>query len=90
MGTVSKADIVRETAAKTGTTQAAAKEVVDAMLEVISARAEAGDTVQLMGFGRFSVKARPARVGRNPRTGAEVQIAESRKLTFKPSAKRPD
>ena len=88
MGTVSKTDIVREIAAKTGAPQAAAKEFVDALLDVISARAEAGDTVQLMGFGRFSVKARPARVGRNPRTGAEVQIAESRKLTFKPAAKK--
>ncbi|MDN5785725.1 HU family DNA-binding protein [Pseudorhodobacter sp.] len=87
MGTVSKSDIIRDTAEKTGTSAAAAKEIVEAFLGLVSERAEAGETVSLIGFGRFSVKDRPARVGRNPATGAPVDIPASRKLTFKPSKK---
>lgn len=88
MGTVSKAEIVKEAAAKAGVTPTAAKAMLDAVLDAISAHAEAGDTIQFMGFGRFSVKARPARSGRNPATGLPVDIPESRKLTFKASAKK--
>lgn len=87
MGTVSKSDIIRETAAKSGAHATIVKEVVDAMLETVAGRAEAGDTINLIGFGRFSVKARPARTGRNPATGASIEISESRKLVFKASKK---
>lgn len=87
MGTVSKSDMIRQTAEKTGASAAVAKEVVDAFLETVTDRAEAGDTINLIGFGRFSVKARPARVGRNPATGVAMEIPESRKLTFKASKK---
>ena len=48
----------------------------------------AGDTVALIGFGKFQVKARPARTGRNPATGHPIEIPESRKLHFKASAQK--
>jgi integration host factor subunit beta len=50
--------------------------IVNAILDEISGAMARGDRVELRGFGAFSVKARPARVGRNPRTGAHVEVNE--------------
>ncbi len=50
--------------------------IVSTVFEEISAGLARGDRVELRGFGAFSVKHRPARIGRNPRTGARVQVAE--------------
>ncbi|HXZ69062.1 MAG TPA: integration host factor subunit beta [Alphaproteobacteria bacterium] len=50
--------------------------IVGTIFEEISAALERGDRVELRGFGAFSVKSRPARTGRNPRTGAPVQVEE--------------
>lgn len=63
-------------------TKAAAKGVVESVFKAISDAAAAGDEVNLPGFGKFKVQARPAREGRNPATGAVVQIAASKKLAF--------
>ncbi len=83
MGTVNKDTLVKIVSERTGASVAATKAAVEAFLDVTRDRAEAGDTVRLNGFGAFSVKARPARVGRNPATGAPVEIPESRRLVFK-------
>jgi len=50
--------------------------VVNAILDTISEALATGDRVELRGFGAFSVKSRPAREGRNPRTGAKVDVSE--------------
>ena len=50
--------------------------IVNAILDEISGAMARGDRVELRGFGAFSVKARPARLGRNPRTGAHVEVDE--------------
>lgn len=50
--------------------------IVNAILEEISDALAAGDRVELRGFGAFSVKNRAARVGRNPRTGEQVEVEE--------------
>jgi integration host factor subunit beta len=50
--------------------------VVNAVLEEIVAALARGDRVELRGFGAFSVKSRPARMGRNPRTGEQVPVSE--------------
>jgi integration host factor subunit beta len=50
--------------------------IVATIFEEISAALERGDRVELRGFGAFSVKSRPARTGRNPRTGEPVQVDE--------------
>jgi integration host factor subunit beta len=50
--------------------------IVSTVFGEISAALSRGDRVELRGFGAFSVKERPARVGRNPRTGAPVHVAE--------------
>lgn len=83
MGTINKDTLVKLVAEKAGVTAAAAKATIEAFLDVTRDRAEAGDTVRLNGFGAFSVKARPARIGRNPATGEPMDIQESRRLVFK-------
>lgn len=57
--------------------------VVNAILEEISAALARGDRVELRGFGAFSVRHRPARTGRNPRTGESVEVEEKRVPFFK-------
>jgi integration host factor subunit beta len=50
--------------------------IVDAILDEITRALARGDRVELRGFGAFSVKSRPARLGRNPRTGEQVKVTE--------------
>ena len=57
--------------------------IVSTILEEISEALAEGDRVELRGFGAFSVKHRTARLGRNPRTGEAVQVAEKRIPFFK-------
>ena len=57
--------------------------IVNAILEEIVAALSRGDRVELRGFGAFSVKNRPARTGRNPRTGEQVSVAEKHVPFFK-------
>ena len=57
--------------------------IVNAVLEEITAALSRGDRVELRGFGAFSVKSRPARQGRNPRTGEQVAVTEKYVPFFK-------
>jgi DNA-binding protein HU-beta len=65
--------------------KAKAKEVVNSILAAIIDAAKRGEEVAIPGFGRFSVKERPAREGRNPRTGEVLNIPASKALGFKMS-----
>jgi DNA-binding protein HU-beta len=62
-----------------------AKEIVTGVFSVITDAAKRGDEISISGFGKFSVKERPAREGRNPRTGETLKIAASKSLAFKMS-----
>ncbi len=57
--------------------------IVSTVLEEIAAALASGDRVELRGFGAFSVKVRPARQGRNPRTGEAVSVGEKRVPFFR-------
>ncbi len=57
--------------------------IVNAILDEITEALARGDRVELRGFGAFSVKNRPARVGRNPRTGTTVHVTEKHVPFFK-------
>ncbi|AWD21591.1 HU family DNA-binding protein [Fuscovulum blasticum] len=83
MGTVTKDALIKAVAEQTGASAATTKATIEAFLDVTRKRADSGDTVRLNGFGAFQVKARPARMGRNPATGEPVDIPETRRLTFK-------
>ncbi len=57
--------------------------IVSTVFDEVAAALSKGDRVELRGFGSFSVKRRPARVGRNPRTGEAVNVAEKHLPFFK-------
>lgn len=75
-------DIADSLAAEHGITKADARKYVDGVFAAITTAAGKGEEVSLNGFGKFKVKDSPAREGRNPATGAAMQIAASKKLTF--------
>jgi DNA-binding protein HU-beta len=79
---MNKQELVDAVSAKTGSSKAVAAETLDALISIITTAVTKGDTVQLIGFGSFSTGARAARVGRNPATGAEIQIAAAKTVKF--------
>jgi DNA-binding protein HU-beta len=79
---MNKQELIDAVAATTGESKAATGEALDAIIESITSAIAKGDAVQLIGFGSFSVGARAARVGRNPATGAEIQIAAAKTVKF--------
>lgn len=82
---MNNSDLAEKIASSNGLTKADAKKVVDGVFAVIADAAATGEEISLNGFGKFKVKDTPAREGRNPSTGATIQIAASKKLTFAPA-----
>lgn len=80
---MNKADLVEAVAEETGLSKAEAGRAVDATFEGISQALAKGEQVSLVGFGSFQVRERAARTGRNPQTGAAIQIAASKAPAFK-------
>ena len=70
-------------AARTGLSKAEARKAVDGLFVVIGDALADGDEVRVAGFGTFRIRTRPARTGRNPRTGEPVSISASTSPTFK-------
>ncbi len=79
---MNKTDLVEVVALKTGKTKKEAEAMVNAVNEAIAEALAAGDKVQLIGFGTYSVKTRAAREGRNPKTGEKMTIAASKTPAF--------
>jgi DNA-binding protein HU-beta len=79
---MNKTELIEALAGKSGLTKADAGRAVDGVMEIISEALAKGESVTLVGFGTFSVGERAARVGRNPQTGAEIQIAASKQPKF--------
>jgi DNA-binding protein HU-beta len=82
---MNNSDLADTIAASHGLTKADARKVVDGVFAAIADAATQGDEISLNGFGKFKVKETPAREGRNPSTGATIQIAAAKKLTFTPA-----
>lgn len=80
---MNKKELVKAIAEKLETTQKAAGEQLEAILEVITDALVAGEEVKISGFGTFSISERAAREGRNPQTGETIQIAASKSPKFK-------
>ena len=83
---MNKTELIEAVAAKANASKAATATVVGAAIEAISEAMSKGDSVQLIGFGTFSVQERKARTGRNPQTGKEMKIAAKKVVRFKPGA----
>ena len=79
-----KAELVSEVAATPKLTKTDGSEAVDAVFEAIQEDLATGAKVQLIGFGTFEVRDRAARKGRNPQTGAEIELPASKVPAFKP------
>jgi len=82
---MTKREVVDAVAMKTERAKADLETVLDSVLDVIISALHANERVDLRGFGSFTVKARSARSGRNPQTGATIAIAAKRVATFKAS-----
>lgn len=80
---MTKVELVREIADKAGITKKDAEKAVNAFTETVTEALKSGDKVSLVGFGTFEVSERAGRVGRNPQTGASIEIAPSKSPKFK-------
>ena len=78
-------NLAEKIAGDNGLSKADARKLVDAVFAAIADAAAAGEEIALNGFGKFKVKDAPAREGRNPSTGATIQIAAAKKLGFTPA-----
>jgi DNA-binding protein HU-beta len=80
---MNKGELIEAVAGSAGLSRADATKAVDGVLESVTSTLKDGGSVSLVGFGTFSVKARAARMGRNPRTGEPIQIKASNVPGFK-------
>ncbi len=80
---MNKSELIEAVAGSADISKAAAGRAIDAVVESVTSALKKGDQVTLIGFGTFSVKDRAARTGRNPQTGAEIQIAAAKIPSFK-------
>lgn len=80
---MNKMELVQEIAKRSEVSKAEAEKVLNSTLATIKETLANGDNVKLVGFGTFEVKAREARMGRNPRTGEAISIEAKLAPTFK-------
>ena len=80
---MNKTELIAAVAEKAGLTKKDAERVVNATFETVTATLAKGEKVAVSGFGNFEVKAREARVGRNPRTKETIQIPATKLPAFK-------
>jgi len=80
---MNKAELIDAVASSADLSRSSATQAVDAVVDTITESLRNGDSVTLVGFGTFEVRDRAARTGRNPQTGAEIQIKASKAPAFK-------
>ena len=80
---MNKSELIDAIASGADVSKASAGRALDSAIGAIMGALKSGDSVSLVGFGTFSVKHRAARSGRNPQTGAEIQIAAANVPSFK-------
>jgi len=80
---MNKGDLVAKIAEVADITKASAGRALDSFIDSVTAELAGGGDVALVGFGTYKVNDRAARVGRNPQTGAEIQIAAAKVPAFK-------
>jgi DNA-binding protein HU-beta len=80
---VNKVDLIAKVAEETGLSKTDATRAVDSVFDIITKALKKGDEVRLVGFGTFNVSKRAASVGRNPRTGEQIEIPASKQPKFR-------
>jgi DNA-binding protein HU-beta len=81
---VNKSELIDQIAASADISKASAGRALDATLDAITQSLKASEPVSLVGFGTFTVRERAARSGRNPQTGATIEIDAAKVPAFKP------
>ena len=87
---MTKAELVADTALKSGLTKKKAEQVVNAVVDSVAATLSKGGRVTLVGFGTFAVARRAERTGRNPRTGQAMKIPAHKVPIFRPGKELKD
>ena len=82
---MTKAEIIESVHMKVQFSKKEAAEVVELVFDTMKETLERGEKIKISGFGNFIVRDKKARIGRNPQTGKEIEIAARRVLTFRPS-----
>lgn len=82
MATYTKSDFITDVAASAGVSKAEAEKTIAAMFDCLTGKAKEGAKISWPGFGSFQLTVRKARTGRNPQTGAEIQIPQSNAMKF--------
>lgn len=83
--TITKADIVERVYDRIGFSKKEAADLVESVFETIKNELQTGNEVKISGFGKFEVKGKNDRIGRNPRTGEQMTISARRVISFKVS-----
>ena len=83
--TLTRMDLSESVFREVGLSRNESADLVESVLEKISASLVSGEQVKISSFGTFSIREKNARVGRNPKTGKEAPIPPRRVLTFRPS-----
>ena len=88
--TLTKADIIKTISEQNGFPKKKSTDMVETLLEIIKSKLESGEDVLISGFGKFCVKGKNKRRGRNPATGDDLMLRPRRVVTFKCSGKLRD
>jgi integration host factor subunit alpha len=88
--TLTKVHIVESIAEQNGYTKIKSSETIENILELIKSELASGENVLISGFGKFCVKEKRERKGRNPATGENMMVAPRRVMTFRCSGKLRD
>ena len=83
---MNKVELINAIAEKAGMTKVDARKAIDAIMDVTKDELKKDGKIALVGFGTLSVNKRPARQGRNPKTGKTIKIAAKKVVKFKPAA----
>ena len=83
---MNKVELINAVAEKAGMTIVDARKAIDAMIDAAKEELKKGGKIALVGFGTLGVTERPARQGRNPRTGKSIKIAAKKVVKFKPAS----
>ena len=83
---MNKNELIADVAERSGLSKADAGRAVEGLISSVESALKSGDDVRIVGFGTFSVSARAATTGRNPRTGETINIPASKQPKFKAGA----
>lgn len=82
---MNRSELIDDIASRTGIEKKQAEAALSAVVDAVVSTANAGERLSIFGFGTFTPAHRPARTGRNPRTGAPVRVAARNVIKFKPA-----